>query len=549
MISASCAVKIDAGYAEIKNRQGKNPRLPHVLPTGSMRSGKKRERKIDMKNYFYTKTVLAAFFLFFLSCFSAYADAPISDDTQSCLGCHTSLHSGIVGDWMKSLHAQVTPEKALEKKELEKRISSEKVPEEMSKFVVGCAECHTMNPEQHRDSFDHFGYSVHSVVTPSDCASCHSVESEQYKDNIMSHAYGNLQNNPVYRSLVDSINGIQSFSDMKIHTQAPDSETDADSCLACHGTKIKVNGLKARETAYGEMEFPDLSGWPNQGVGRINPDDSKGSCASCHPRHGFSIETARKPVTCSQCHKGPDVPAYSVYSVSKHGNIYSSEQKNWDFNAVPWKAGEDFTAPTCASCHASLLVNSDGDVISERSHRMNDRLPLRIFGLIYAHAHPESPDTTIIRNSAGLPLPTELTGEEAADYLIDKSEQEARKETMKNVCMACHSGTWVDGHFDRLDNTVKTTNEMTLTATKIMLSAWEKGAAKGLDKGDSIFNEGIEKKWVEQWLFYANSCRFASAMGGADYGAFANGRWYLSKNIQDMLDSLKNTRVETEDNK
>jgi hypothetical protein len=77
---------------------------------------------------------------------------------------------------------------------------------------------------------------------------------------------------------------------------------------------------------------------------------------------------------------------------------------------------------------------------------------------------------------------------------------------------------------------------MTLTATKVLLSAWEQGAAKGLAQKDSIFNEAIEKKWVEQWLFYANSTRYASAMGGADYGVFANGRWYLSKNIQEMID-------------
>jgi hypothetical protein len=97
----------------------------------------------------------------------------------------------------------------------------------------------------------------------------------------------------------------------------------------------------------------------------------------------------------------------------------------------------------------------------------------------------------------------------------------------------------VDGQFARYENTIETTNQMTLTATKILLSAWEKRAAKGLGHNDSIFNETIEKKWVEQWLFYANSTRYSSAMMGADYGAFANGRWYLTKNIQEMLDWLE----------
>jgi hydroxylamine dehydrogenase len=54
-----------------------------------------------------------------------------------------------------------------------------------------------------------------------------------------------------------------------------------------------------------------------------------------------------------------------------------------------------------------------------------------------------------------------------------------------------------------------------------------------------MFDEAIEKKWAEQWLFFANSTRFASAMMGADIGVFENGRWYMAKNIQEMLDHLK----------
>jgi hydroxylamine dehydrogenase len=124
------------------------------------------------------------------------------------------------------------------------------------------------------------------------------------------------------------------------------------------------------------------------------------------------------------------------------------------------------------------------------------------------------------------------------EYLIDEKEQKARRGRMEQVCLSCHSLSWVEGHFERYENTIKKTNDMTLTATKVLLAAWEKGAAKGLSEKDSIFNEAIEKKWVEQWLFYANSTRYSSAMIGADYGVFANGRWYMSKNIQEMVDRL-----------
>jgi hypothetical protein len=227
--------------------------------------------------------------------------------------------------------------------------------------------------------------------------------------------------------------------------------------------------------------------------------------------------------------------------VSKHGNVYSSlgKSKTWNFNAVPWTVGKDFTAPTCATCHVSLLVSEEGGVVAERTHQMNDRLAWRLFGLIYAHPHPRSPDTTIIKNKGGLPLPTELTGEPAADFLIDSKEQDKRRKSMQSICLACHGRSWVDGQFARMENTIRTTNEMTLAATQVLMSAWDKGAAKGLSQKDSIFNEAIEKKWVEQWLFFANSTRFASAMMGADYGVFANGRWYMSKNLQEMVDWLE----------
>ncbi len=484
------------------------------------------------------KTALWILFFLFLWTPAVIASPALSDETQECLSCHEEVTPGIVADWKQSLHSRVTPEEGLSKPPLQRRVSAERVPANLGKTVVGCAECHTLRPDSHKDTFDHNGHRVHIVVTPPDCSTCHPEEVSQYSLNLMSHAYANLSSNPVYHGLVEQVNGTLAFTGGEIGITPPSDRTNANACLSCHGTVVGVSGTRTRETAMGEMEFPVLSGWPNQGVGRVNPDDSKGACTSCHARHGFSIKMARKPSTCSECHKGPDVPAYPVYLVSKHGNIYSSLGDAWNFTNVPWRIGTDFTAPTCAACHVSLLVAGEGEVIAERSHRMNDRLAWRIFGLVYAHPHPQSPDTTGIRNKAGLPLPTELTGEPAASYLIDAAEQKERTARMRKICSGCHGGTWVEGHFARFEETIRTTNEMTLTATKILLSAWENGVARGLARNDSIFNEPIERMWVEEWLFFANSTRFASAMGGADYGVFANGRWYLSKNIRAMHEWL-----------
>lgn len=463
-----------------------------------------------------------------------WCDSPISDASQECLACHVTATPTIVEDWKKSRHAATTPSQGMSKQALESRVSATKVPEDLLNVVVGCAECHTLNTSQHKDVFVHNEKKTHLTVTPRDCSTCHPTEAEQYEKNLMAFAHTNLAGNKLYGQLMTAINGTVRFDGQKTSITPPNEKTESESCFSCHGTKLEIKGLKKRDTDYGEMEFVEMSGYPNQGVGRINPDGSRGSCSSCHSRHQFSIKLARQPYTCSQCHKGPDVPAYKIYSVSKHGNIFSSMSKEWNLDTVPWTAGKDFTSPTCATCHVSLVVDSEGKVISKRTHQMSDRLPWRLLGLIYAHAHPKSPDTSIIQGKDGLPLPTTLDGKPLSEFLISSDEQKTRKIAMQGICRTCHSEGWVNGHWERLENTIKTSNEMTLTSTEMLSKAWKEKLANP----DNIFDEGIEKQWIEQWLFFANSTRLASAMMGTDYGVFENGRWAMTKNIQDMLDRI-----------
>jgi cytochrome c553 len=420
-----------------------------------------------------------------------------------------------------------------------RKVSSTKVPDALKGVVVGCAECHGLRPEAHADTFDHNDETIHIVVSPGDCAVCHAQEAGQYDQNIMAHARNNLAGNPVYQLLQKSIIGTPVIEGQSVVYAPSNEKTRADACFFCHGTELKLTGRETRETVAGELEFPVISGWPNQGVGRINLDGTKGSCSACHTRHGFSIAEARKPYTCKECHVGPDVPAAPVYMASKHGTIYSSKHTEWDFDAVPWTVGKDFTAPTCAACHISQIQNTDEEVIVNRTHQMSDRLPWRIYGLIYAHAHPKSPDTTIIRNAQDQPLPTSLDGTPAAGFLIDSAEMDRRRETMQAACLACHGTGWVRGHWEGLENSIAETNASTLVATRLMKEIWRKGYAAGLDKGANPFDEAVEKRWHQIWLFFSNSIRFASAMaGGGDYGVFANGRYQLSQWTQELADTL-----------
>lgn len=458
------------------------------------------------------------------------APVALSEQTQLCVLCHKKLTPGIVEDWLTSRHSQITPEMAMAKPVLERRISSDVIPEAFRSVAVGCYECHGQNASAHKDNFDHFGFKINVVVSPNDCKTCHAVEADQYSVSKKAHALDNLQKNPLYHTFVETIQGLKEIRDDKIIHLKASEHSKSETCYACHGTLVTVNGMKKISTDIGDIDVPDLANWPNQGVGRINPDGSLGACTPCHARHSFSIEVARKPYTCSQCHLEPDVPAYNVYNESKHGNIFLSKQHAWNWTNVPWSVGKDFQAPTCATCHNSLLTTPDGKVIALRTHDFGSRLWVRLFGLIYSHPQPKDARTYLIKNKDGLPLPTAFAGEPAFEYLIDKGEQIWRQIEMKKICRRCHNTDWVNQHFARLDATIAETDKMSRAATQLVLKAWNEGLADP----SNPFDEMIEHTWIKQWFFYANSVRYASAMGGPDYASFKNGWWELTANLSIM---------------
>jgi hydroxylamine dehydrogenase len=465
----------------------------------------------------------------------------ISSETQDCISCHESVTPGIVADWRTSLHSHNSFANAVLKPELERRVSSSDVPEALKDVVVGCYECHSLNAEKHKDNFDHFGYKINIIVSPNDCATCHKTEVDEYANSKKANAVDNLRKNPVYHALVNTTLGVKEVKNNKLNILDATHFTKNETCFACHGTEIKVEGKMKIETDLGEIEIPKLSDWPNQGVGRINPDGSHGSCTPCHPRHSFSIEVARQPHTCEQCHLEPDVPAYNIYMESKHGNIFESNKEKWAWEDIPWKLGADFTAPTCAVCHNSLVVNKDGDLIAKRSHDFASRLWVRVFGLIYSHPQPKNGKTYEIINADSLPLPTTFSGIPASNYLISKEVQAERKNNMTKICSSCHGQMWVASYFEKMDNTLNEADKMVAASTNLLAAAWKEKLADNTNP----FDETIEQMWVQQWLFYANSVRYASAMSGPDYAAFKNGWWYLTKNLNDMhqlIDQLKGSK-------
>ena len=461
----------------------------------------------------------------------------LSPQTKACLSCHVKYTPGIVADWLQSKHAHWTPAEAWKLPPLEREISG-LPPKPLQNYVVGCYECHGLNPDAHKDTFNHFGFRIHVIVTPKDCAVCHPVEVKQYERSVKAWAYYNLVNNPVYMMLVNASTQIDMFGIKAGFQRAVES-----ACFSCHGTKVKVVGMQTITYEGITLQVPKFEGWPNHGVGRVNPDGSRGTCSACHPRHSFSIAIARSPYTCAQCHLDPDVPAWNVWKESKHGNIFLAEWHSYNMTAVPWVPGRDFRAPSCAVCHFSLLVSPDGKIIVNRTHDPGDRIWIRIFG-VYAHPHPkpEYEATFKIRNDEGLPLPYDLlTGRPAYKYLISKEEMKRREEQMARICAACHAYPYAINRLHWFDEVVNETNKAILVATRLLAKAWQIGLAKGLkvENGKIVvegnpFDEYIERLWVEAWLFYANSIRYGAAMNGQDWTTFKRGWYQLTKDIQQM---------------
>jgi hydroxylamine dehydrogenase len=166
-------------------------------------------------------------------------ESKISDETQECINCHSVIHPGIVSSWEKSRHSKINPADAIKKSELERRVSFSSLKEEFKNVVVGCYECHSLNTDKHKDSFEHNGYKINVIVSPNDCAVCHPVEAEQYSKNLMSFAHTNLVENKIYRDLMKSVNNPHSFEKNKLEIKESNKLTEFESCLYCHGTQSR----------------------------------------------------------------------------------------------------------------------------------------------------------------------------------------------------------------------------------------------------------------------------------------------------------------------
>ncbi len=297
-------------------------------------------------------------------------EAVVTSENRDCVKCHRVSSPGIVGQWEISQHA---------------------------KSGIGCLECHLAKP-QDVDGYQHEGSFIATIVSPKDCARCHEKEAAEFEAS--HHADGGRILGSLDNVLAEVVEGTTRFDPHG--NQIEVSAAAVSGCLQCHGSEVKV-------LENGKL---DPATWPNTGIGRINPDGSRGSCSACHLRHNFSRAQSRMPENCGRCHLGPDHPQKEIFEESKHGIAFEANRTRFEpmMAEKEWIPGVHFEqGPTCTTCHMSATRDLP------LTHDVGERISWTL--------RP--------------PVSEKIDAGPLAQGRSVKSWQQ-RRQDMKNVCTSCH---------------------------------------------------------------------------------------------------------------
>ncbi|MEE9614115.1 MAG: multiheme c-type cytochrome [Thermodesulfobacteriota bacterium] len=255
-------------------------------------------------------------------------------------------------------------------------------------------------------------------------------------------------------------------------------EVGAANCKSCHEEKVTEFQAGKHSKAWLAMEaMPTTADQPHvimageKGCGgchKIGRDG--GQCDSCHTRHRFSAEEARKPEACATCHMGFDHPQWEMYSTSKHGVIYSTEGDNWDFSKKiadwyeePFKASfKTPRAPVCVTCH---MQKGDHEV----------RTAWGFLALRLPEDDPEWMGYRVkilqglgVLDGEGKPT-ARLDAVKAADIVrLSREEWEAERGKMLKVCAGCHGESWSRDELGKVDEIIKESDRLMAEAIDIV---------------------------------------------------------------------------------
>ncbi len=360
--------------------------------------------------------------LFFFTWSIASAQSSDADVANKCIACHQENTPGLVQQWKHSKHAE---------------------------NEVGCLDCHSAEKSE-PDAFLHEGAYIATLVTPKDCGQCHEKEATEEENSYHATAGLILESKDAFLGYVGGGTPAVNVG-----------------CESCHGTKVIIDPNSPNKLSPKSLT--------NSGIGRINPDGSKGSCTACHTRHSFSVAQARQPEACGKCHLGPDHPQEEIYKESKHGNVYYTNKDKMNLNSGEWVVGKDYyEAPTCATCHISA-TRTQGV-----THDVGTRLKWTL--------RPPISKT--------------------------KPNWKQKRNNMIDVCSACHTEKFIDSHFYQADALVRLYDtKFAIPAGKIMKMIKK----KGLEKSKASFGNEIDWIYFELWHHEGRRARMGAEMMGPDY--------------------------------
>lgn len=339
-----------------------------------------------------------------------------------CMTCHKEKSPGLYKQWYMSEHAN---------------------------HKVTCYDCHRAEQGE-ADAFMHEGALIATLVTPKDCGKCHVNEMNEVSNSYHATAGEILESADAYLAHV-----------------AAGEPVAITGCESCHGSKVKIDPASPNKLS--------RKSWPNSGIGRLNPDGSKGSCNACHTRHAFSKAQARQPESCSKCHLGPDHPQKEIYEESKHGNAYYTHIDDMNLKSDSWVVGVDYyEAPTCATCHMSATTQSGV------THDVGKRISWTLRPPVSKH----------------------------------KDNWQEKRKNMEAVCTSCHGQTFADGHYYQYDAVVELYNKKFAVPATEMMNIIRKNK---LLENPASFGNKIEWTYWELWHHEGRRARHGAAMMGPDY--------------------------------
>ena len=352
-----------------------------------------------------------------------------------CAECHIRQQYSIVHQYELSVHAQKG---------------------------INCLDCH--QPAQNQHGQDHHGFVIVTKLTAGNCRSCHEGIYQEF-----------------LRSRHAAVSWAAVYGEQGLK---PEQVTFSE--------QYQPGGVKGRAP----HPFVTLEGGSAMtsgceqchSIGRPNDDGTIGSCTACHSRHTSSVELARLPTTCAQCHMGPDHSQIEIYEESKHGVMFHAQERLLNLRAAPKQlTTRDMFVPTCATCHMSGINGL------KVTHDPSERLSWFLAAAV---------------------------SQKRPNYVQAQA-------AMKQVCNQCHTTPRIDRVYGQAEQVVQNTNARVQQAEEMVTSLRKSGALPA-----KPFSHPIDFIYFDLWHYDGRTSKHGAFMGGADFVQWHGNYPMLQKMVQ-----------------